>query len=106
MRYMIRFEVTAAAGEKIDRSAGPGQAIGKLLELLKPEAFYVSVFKRELFIVVDNNDPAVLGEAAHIIQLIGGTSPEVTPVMSGEETMRVLPAAIQNAVNTVKGLGL
>lgn len=107
MRYMVRFEASIEAGGKIDRSAaGAGGAIGKILELLKPEVFYVSVFKRELFLVVNSDDPAVLSEAAHLIQLLAGSNPEVTPVMTGEETMKILPKAISNAVKTGATLGL
>ena len=107
MRYMIRFQASIESGARVDRSAGgAGPAIGKILELLKPEAFYVSVFKRELFMVVDSDDPAMLSEAAHVIQLVAGTNPEVTPIMTGDETMAVLPKAVANAVATAKALGL
>jgi hypothetical protein len=107
MRYMIRFEASIDAGGKIDRSAGgAGAAIGKILELLKPEAFYVSVFKRELFMIVNNDDPATLSEASHLVQLVAGCNPEVTPIMTSEETMAILPKAIGNAVKTAKAMGI
>jgi hypothetical protein len=107
MRYLIRFEASIEAGGKVDRSAsGAGAAIGKILDLLKPEAFYVSVFRRELFMIVNNDDPAILSEAAHLIQLVGGSNPEVTPIMTGEQTMAILPKAIANAVKTASALGL
>ena len=107
MRYMVRFEASIEGGGKVDRSAGgAGPAIGRILELLKPETFYVSVFKREIFMIVNSDDPAMLSEAAHAIQLVAGANPEVTPIMTGDEAMAILPKAIANAVNTAKALGL
>jgi hypothetical protein len=107
MRYMVRFEVSIEAGSKIDRSnGGADPVIGKLLELLKPETFYVSIFKRELFVIVNTEDTALLSEAAHLIHLIGGTNAEVTPIMTPNETMAILPGAIGNAVKTAVSLGL
>ena len=106
MRYIIRFEASIEAGGKIDRStAGAGGAIGRILDLLKPETFYVSVFKRELFMIVNSDDPAMLSEAAHVIQLVAGANPEIIPIMTAEEAMAVLPKAIANAVATAKALG-
>jgi hypothetical protein len=107
MRYMIRFEATAEAGTKVDHSpGGPGAAIGKILEIFKPESVYVSVFKRELFMVVSSDDPALLSEGAHAIALIAGGVPEVTPVLTGDEATAVLPGAIATAVQAARELGL
>ena len=107
MRYMIRFEASIEAGNKVDRSpGGPGAAIGSILGLLKPEAFYVSVFKREIFMIINSDSAAMLSEAAHLIQLVAGCNPEVTPIMTSEEAMALLPVAVPNAVNTTKSLGL
>lgn len=107
MRYLLHFEATNEAGGKIDRSpGGAGAAIGKVLELLKPETFYVSVFRRELFIIINTDDIAVLSEAAHVIQLVSGTSPDVTPIMTANEAMTLLEPTIENAVKTTRELGL
>jgi hypothetical protein len=102
MRYMLRFEASIEAGDKVDTSSGAAAGIGTILELLKPEAFWVSIFKRELFMVVNTDDTALLSEAAHVVLLVAGTNMEVTPIMTGEEAMGVLPAAIQRAVETAK----
>lgn len=107
MRYLVRFEASNEAGGRIDRSAGGAEAaIGRILELLKPETFYVSVFRRELFMIVNTDDLAVLSEAAHLIQLAAGTSPEVTPIMTANEAMTILAPTIKSAVKTVQTMGL
>jgi hypothetical protein len=107
MRYLIRFEASIEAGGKVDRSTGgAGAAIGKILDLLKPETFYVSVFKREMFMIVNSNDPALLAEAAHAVQLVAGANLEVTPIMTGAEAMAILPKALGNALDLAKSLGL
>lgn len=107
MRYLLHFEATNEAGGRIDRSAGgAGAAIGRILDLLKPETFYVSVFRRELFIIVDTDDLAMLSEAAHLIQLVAGTSPDVTPVMTGNEAMVILQPTIESAVKSATAMGL
>ncbi len=107
MRYMIRFEASIDAGGKVDRSGGgAGAAIGAILELLKPETFFVSVFKRELFMIVHTDDPAMLSEAAHLIQLVAGANPEVTPILTAEQAMGVLPDAVGRAVKKTAALGL
>ena len=107
MRYMIRFEATNEAGARVDRSAGgAGAAIGKILELLKPEVFFSSMFKRELFMVVNTEDAGLLAEAAHLIQLVAGANPEVTPILTAAETMATLPDAVARAVKTTTALGL
>jgi hypothetical protein len=97
---MIRWEASIEAGGRIDRSKdGAGPAIGRVLDLLKPEAFYVSVFKREMFMVVNCDDPA------HLIFLVAGTNPEVTAIMTGEQAMTHLPKAIANAASATAALG-
>ena len=107
MRYLIRFEASIEAGGRVDRSAGgAGATIGKILELLKPETFYVSVFKREIFMIVNSNDPAMLAEAAHVVQLVAGANLDVTPIMTGEDAMAILPKALRNAIDIAKSLGL
>jgi hypothetical protein len=104
---MLRFEASIEAGDKVDRSPGGAAAgIGAILELLKPETFYVSVFKRELFMVVNTDDAALLSEAAHAVLLVAGQNLEVTPIMTADESMAVLPGAIQRAVTTANKLGL
>jgi hypothetical protein len=103
---MVRLEASLEQGANVDRSpGGAGTAIGKVLELLKPETFYVSVFKRELFMVVNTEDVALLSEAAHAIQLIAGCNPEVTPIMTGDEAMMILPQAVASATKTAEALG-
>ena len=107
MRYLIRFEASMEAGGKVDRSpGGAGATIGKILDLLKPETFYVSVFKREMFMIVNSNDPALLAEAAHAVQLVAGANLEVTPIMTGAEAMAILQKALGNALDLAKSLGL
>jgi hypothetical protein len=102
---MISFEASIEAGSKVDRSSGgAGAAIGAILQLAKPETFYVSVFKRELFMIVNSDDLAALSELAHDIQLVAGVNPEVTPIMTGEEAMAILPNSIANAVRTADSL--
>jgi hypothetical protein len=104
MRYLIKVAVTNAAGEKIDRSSGPAAAIGAVLQCLKPETFYVSVFRREVFAIANSDDVAMLSEAAHMISLISGGDAEVTPIMTADEAMQILPAATQRAVKAVAAL--
>jgi Domain of unknown function (DUF3303) len=104
MRYLIKVAVTNAAGERIDRGAGPGVGIGLVLQALKPETFYVSVFRREVFAIADCDDLAVLSEAAHMISLISGADPEVTPIMTADEAMKILPDATARAVKAVAAL--
>ena len=107
MRYLMRFEASSEAGGRVDRSAGgAGAAIGRILELLKPETFYVSVFKRELIMIVNSNDLALLTEAAHVVQLVAGANLEVTPILTGEEAMAILPKALGKALDTAKSLGI
>jgi hypothetical protein len=107
MRYLIRFEASIEAGGKVDRSkGGPGAAIGSILELAKPETFYVSVIRREMFMIVNTEDVAMLSELTHAIQLIAGCNPEVTPIMTSDEAMKVLPGVIERAVKNASALGV
>lgn len=48
----------------------------------------------------------MLSEAAHLIQLVAGTSPDVTPVMTGNEAMVILPPTIDSAVKATTAMGL
>jgi hypothetical protein len=48
----------------------------------------------------------MLTEAAHAVQLVAGANLEVTPIMTGEEAMAILPKALGNALATAKSLGL
>ena len=74
------------------RREGLAAAIGSILELARPETFYVSVFRRELFVIVNTEDAAMLSELAHAVQLVAGCNPEVTPIMTSEEAMGCCPA--------------
>jgi hypothetical protein len=47
----------------------------------------------------------MLSEAAHMISLISGADAEVTPIMTADEAMQVLPSATQHAVKAVAALG-
>jgi hypothetical protein len=107
MRYLIRFEASMEAGGKVDRSkGGPGAAIGSILELAKPETFYVSVFRRELFMIVNTDDMAMLSELAHTIELVAGSNPEFTPIMTSDEAMKMLPGVIERSVKRASALGV
>ncbi|HTM43746.1 MAG TPA: DUF3303 family protein [Polyangiaceae bacterium] len=106
MRYLIRFEASLEAGSKIDRRpGGPGPAIGTILELAKPETFFVSVTRRELYMVVNTDDAALLGEIVHVIMMIGDCNPEVTPVMTGDDAMKILPGVIERSSKAAAALG-
>lgn len=107
MRYLLSFEASLEAGSRIDRSAGGADgAIAKILEAIKPETFYVSVFKRQMFCIVNTDDVARLSEAAHVVHLVTGCNLEVIPIMSSEDAMAILPGAVGRAVKTAADLGL
>jgi len=59
-----------------------------------------------MFMIVNSHDPAMLAEAAHAVQLVAGANLEVTPIMTGEEAMAILPKALGNALDMAKSLGL
>jgi len=56
--------------------------------------------------VVNTDDAGQLAEAAHLIQLVAGANPEVTPTLTASETMATLPDAVARALKTTTSLGL
>jgi hypothetical protein len=56
--------------------------------------------------VVNTDDPALLGEIAHLMMLVADAKPEITPVMNGEQAMQILPGVIERAVKSASALGL
>lgn len=97
MRYLFEMTATLERGNEIDAKGGPGPIFGYIMERFKPEAFYVSALRRQLWLVVDLATMAQVHELMQIAGQAVGAGPKITPVMLGSEAAQVIQEASENA---------
>lgn len=100
MRYLVEVAASIERGNALDNAGGPGPLFGHIVERFKPEAFYVDLTRRHIFLVADLQSPAEIEELMYICTLGAGTYPKFTPVIPLSEAASVIPEAIQNAKKT------
>ncbi len=97
MRYVIHFQATIEAGNKLDAGGGPGNFFGYLTERYKPEGAWVDTSRRQGWMVADITDPAAIAELMMVCTRTLGTYPIVTPVTTLQETAALAKTASENA---------
>ena len=100
MRYLVEVAASIERGNALDEAGGPGPMFAHIMERFKPEAFYVDLTRRHIFLVADLQSPAEIEELMYICTFAAGTDPKFTPVITLSEAASVIPEAIQNAKKT------
>lgn len=97
MLYLVEAHASIERGNAIDAGEGPGSMFAKVAERFRPEAFYGSPSRRQVFMVVDLDTPAKMAELMYVLTWFAGTEPTLTPVMRPE----IYGEAIRNAKRIV-----
>jgi hypothetical protein len=97
MRYLFEITAPAERGNTIDSTGGPGPILGYIAERFHPEALYVSMLRRPVWMVVDLASFAQVHERLQLFSRLTGTEPTITPVISGEEAGPAIQEASKNA---------
>lgn len=95
MKYLIHIRPTIEAANRIEASGGPGPLFSYLNERLHPSAAYGSPTQREVWLVADIDDPAVLTELVLVAGRNAGVTPTFTPVVPLQEFGPIVAKAIE-----------
>lgn len=97
MKYLFHGTPTVEAATRIEAEGGPRALFNYLNERLKPEAFYVSALRREVWLVADVDDPAILTEVLLAVSRKIGNEPTIVPVHTLKDFGGIVGKAIENA---------
>ena len=93
MLYLVEAEGSMEKANAIDRSGGPGETFGKILERFQPQSFWGDPTGRRTFMVVELETPAMIAEMMYVLAWFTGTQPKFTPLMDPT----IYGEAIENA---------
>jgi hypothetical protein len=94
---MVHIEISPEAGNKLDfEEGGLGAILKYLVDRFTPEAFYVSTFRRSIWMFIDL-DEATAADLTLTVSKKFGTYPLYTPVVPGPEVAKLAAASIEFA---------
>ena len=102
MRYVVHVEVPVELGNRMEKEGDPFQKLAPLLERFKPQAVYLGMAKRELFLVVNLDQPFDLGELTVSIAQMMGVYPTVHPVLALEDMQTLDPTEMNAMMERVR----
>lgn len=92
---MVHIKISPEAGNKLDfEEGGPGAILKYLVDRFTPEAFYVSTFRRSIWMVIDL-DEATAADLMLTVSKKFGTYPLYTSVVPGPEVAKLAAASIE-----------
>ena len=83
MKYFVQIDVGIEQGNHMERSGGPGPMMGRFIETFEPEALFMALDRRAMFMIADLDEikmAQVMAVAAHM----GGNYPTVVPVAAAD----------------------
>jgi hypothetical protein len=95
MKYLVHITASVEQGNAIESSGGPGPLFGWLVERLKPEAAWGTPTSRQVYMVVDYNDPSTIAETMLAVSKVCGKEPTFTPVYPLAEFGGIVQKAMQ-----------
>jgi hypothetical protein len=93
MLYLVELHPTIEVGDRVDAGEGPGPMIAKITERFRPQAFYGNPTRRQGFMIVELETPAMMAELMYVLTWWLKTEPVFTPLMAPE----IYAEAIANA---------
>ena len=98
MLYLIYFEISAEAGNRLDfEEGGPEEILGYVMNRFAPKASYAEAGTRNIFVVAELNE-AQMSEFMLIVSKKFGTYPEFTPITP----LSAIPEIAGKAIEAVK----
>ena len=89
MKYMITVEFTMATGNRYREDPSMRRELEALFERTRPESLYVGLIRRVVYMVVDTEDPAVLGDIHTTLTHLADAAPECHPVVPGAHFVKL-----------------
>jgi hypothetical protein len=80
MKYLVEASPSIARANEMDAKAGPGALFGHIVKRFKPEVFYGTPLRRQIFMIVDLPTEAVT-ELMMIVSRAVDRDPLFTPLM-------------------------
>ena len=86
MRYLVQFEASLDGGRGAEQRGTVAPTIGRLVELTRPECFYITPTRRAGWFVAEVEDAARLGEIMVLLtEGLGCDYPTFTAVVPASE---------------------
>ena len=89
MRYAITVEFPVEQGNRYREEPAMRRELEALFERVGPEALYVGLMRRVIFMVVDTEEPSVLGDIQTTLSHLAGVAPTCDPVVPGTDFVRL-----------------
>ncbi|GLP95605.1 hypothetical protein [Paraferrimonas sedimenticola] len=103
MKYLVEVIVTPKKGKKIEkRPGGPGPVVGRMIEKFQPEATFMALSRRVVYMVVEL-DQAGVAELMMIGSELGGRYPRFTEVVADTQFPEVVGTAVTGARSVLDG---
>ena len=81
MLYLVEVEASIEKANEIDRSGGPAETIGKIIERFSPQGIWGDSTRRRILMVVELETPAKTTELMYVLTWFAGGNPRFTPIM-------------------------
>ena len=89
MKYMVTVRFGLEAGNRYRDDPSMRRELEALFERIDAEALYVGVTRRDVYMVVDTEDPKVLGDIHTTLSHLAEAAPDCQPVLAGEDFVRI-----------------
>ena len=96
---MVTVTFPLAIGNRYRDDPSMRHQLEALFERAEPESLYVGLTQRDIYMVVDTEDPARLGDIHTTLAHIAGAAPAFHPVVPGEEFARLSNALAETAAS-------
>jgi hypothetical protein len=80
MLYLVEAHASIAQGDHIDAGDGPGPMFSKIVDRFHPETMYWNPMRRQVFLIVNLDTPAEIGELMFVLTWFTKTEPSFTPI--------------------------
>ena len=92
MKYMFSVEFTIEAGNRYRDDRAMREELEALFDRCQPEALYVGLTRRVVFLTVDTEEPALLGDIHSTLARLAEAAPQCDPVVSAPDFVRISTA--------------
>jgi len=92
MKYTFSVEFTVEAGNRYRDDRAMRDELEQLFERCRPESLYVGLTRRVIFLTVDTEDPALLGDIHSTLAHLAEAAPQCDPVVGAADFVRISTA--------------
>ena len=89
MKYMVTVRFGIESGNRYRDDPAMRRELEALFERVGPEELYIGLTRRDVYMVVDTEDPAVLGDIHTTLAHLADAAPDCQPIVKGEDFVRL-----------------